>query len=122
MRRQTADRRAVVIRRTLLAAAIWTLALGGPLRADEYIVEISGSDGTAFGGTCLLITANNNRNFSASGAVPLVFEFSGDVISCAIQRKTGNGDLRMVIRSSRGRVVAESSKVLPFGVIMAAGR
>jgi hypothetical protein len=111
-----------VIRRTLLAAAIWTLALGGPLRADEYIVEISGSDGTAFGGTCLLITANNNRNFSASGAVPLVFEFSGDVISCAIQRKTGNGDLRMVIRSSRGRVVAESSKVLPFGVIMAAGR
>jgi hypothetical protein len=99
-----------------------TLMSGETLIAGEYIVEISGTEGTAFGGTCLLITANNSTNYAASGSVPLTLAFSGDIISCAIQKKAGSGHLHVAIKHSGGHVVAESSKVLPFGVVIAAGR
>lgn len=95
---------------------------GGTVIAGEYSVEITGTEGTAFGGTCLLITANNNKNYAASGSVPLTLAFSGDIISCGLQMKTPAGHLRIVIKNADGRVVAESSAVHPFGVVIAAGR
>jgi hypothetical protein len=90
--------------------------------AGDYIVEIGGTEGTRFGGTCLLVTGDAYTRREAIGTVPHIFAFSGDLISCAIQRKAAAGELRIVIKDTAGRVVAESSGVQPFGVIMAAGR
>jgi hypothetical protein len=112
----------VAIRHTLLAATMLTLMSAESLVAGDYIVEIAGAPGIVFGGTCLLVTADRNTNYPASGSPPLTLRFSGDLISCAIQRKAGAGALRMVIRNAAGQVVAESSKVLPFGVLIAGGR
>lgn len=112
----------MAIRRTLLAAAMLASMSGQTLVAGEYIVEIAGTQGIVFGGTCLLVTADKTTNYPASGSPPLTLRFSGDLISCAIQRKAGAGTLRMVIRNAAGQVVAESSKVLPFGVVIAGGR
>ena len=112
----------ILVRRILLAAALWALASGETLRAGEFRVEIDGTQGTTFGGTCLVTTADQFKNHAASGSVPLTLAFPGDSISCAIQRKSGAGDLHMVIRIPGGRVVAESSEALPFGVLIAAGR
>jgi len=50
---------------------------------------------------------------------PITLAFSGDLISCAIIRKSGSGELRVAIKSAGGRVVAESSDLLPFGVVIA---
>ena len=105
-----------------MAAAGLALVSGEALVAGEYVVEISGTEGTAFGGTCLLITANDRSSHAASGSVPLVLRFSGDVISCAVQRKAGSARLQIVIRNSEGRVVGASTETLPFGVVIAAGR
>jgi hypothetical protein len=113
--------RRILIRRILLAAALWALA-SAETRAGEFIVEIDGTQGTSFGGTCLVTTADQFKNHAASGSVPLTLEFPGDSISCAIQRKSGSGDLHMVIKIPGGRVVAETSEMLPFGVLLAAGR
>jgi hypothetical protein len=118
----TDEGKAVAIRRTLLAVAMLAWMSGESLVAGEYIVEIVGAKGIVFGGTCLLVTADKNTNYPASGSPPLKLRFSGDLISCAIQRKAGSGALRMVIRNGADRVVAESSKVLPFGVLIAGGR
>ena len=112
----------MAIRHTLLAAPMLMIMSAETLIADEYIVDIGGTDGVVFGGTCLLITANNNTNHAASGSTPLTLKFSGDLISCAIQRKAGSGALHMTIRNAAGHVVAESSKALPFGVLIAGGR
>jgi hypothetical protein len=107
--------------RILLAVATWALC-GEALRAGEFVVEIVGTPGTAFGGTCLVTTANQFKNHAASGSVPLTLEFSGDSISCAIQRRSGSGNLHMVIRIPDGRVVTETAAMLPFGLLLAAGR
>jgi hypothetical protein len=120
--RLTNEGKAVAIRRTLLAAAMLASMSGERLVAGDYIVEIAGAPGIVFGGTCLLVTADKNANYPASGSPPLTLRFSGDLISCAIQRKAGTGTLRIVIRNAAGHVVAESSKVLPFGVLIAGGR
>jgi hypothetical protein len=112
----------VAIRQTLLAAMMLALMSGNTLVADEYIVEISGTEGTVFGGTCLLITADNGTSYAVSGSTLLTLRFSGDLISCAIQRKAGAGSFHIVIKNSADHVVAESSKMLPFGVVIAGGR
>jgi hypothetical protein len=112
----------LAIRQTFLAAMMLASMSGETLIAGEYIVEISGTEGTVFGGTCLLITASHNTNHAASGSVPLTLAFSGDIISCGLQMKTPSGRLRIVIKNASGHVVAESSEVHPFGVVIAAGR
>jgi hypothetical protein len=112
----------VALRQTLLAATVLTLVCGQTLVAGEYIVEISGTEGTAFGGTCLLIRGKNSTSYVTSGSVPHRFEFSGDIISCAIQPKSASAHLQMVIKDSDGRVVGESTGSLPFGVVTTAGR
>ena len=105
-----------------LAAFFTLLALSGPLRAGEFRVEISGSAGTTTGGTCLTVTGKESESHQTSGLVPLSYSFSGDLISCAIQHKTGAGMLRVTIKDASGRLVADSAETLPFGVIIAAGR
>ena len=105
---------------TLLVLALLAghdAAIGG-----EFTVEIGGAEGATFGGTCLLITADKSANHEASGTAPLTFEFAGDLISCAIQKKSGPGQLRIVIKNISGQIVAQSSDVQPFGVVIAAGR
>jgi hypothetical protein len=109
--------------RALTAVALLTgLVWCEPLLAGDYVVEIGGADGATFGGTCLLISPDRTESRKASGTVPLTFELSADGISCAIQKKSGAGDLSLVIRGADGHVVARSSEVQPFGIVMAAGR
>ena len=64
---------------------------GPPAVADEYVVEIGGTPGTHFGGTCLLFKGRDYSKHAAVGTVPLKLEFSGDLISCAVQRKEAEG-------------------------------
>ena len=103
-------------------AVLFSLSCAEDLSAGEYIVRIAGADGTAFAATCLLVSANQTRRYDASGTVPRALEYSGDLISCAIQRRAGAGALQVVITTPEGRTVAKSSGNQPFGVIMAAGR
>jgi hypothetical protein len=105
-----------------VAIVVAVLSGGAPSVADDYVVEIAGTQGTPFAGTCLLVTGDAHANHDAIGQVPLTLQFSGDIISCAIMRRARAGDLRIVIRNAGGRMVAESSRVQPFGVAMAAGR
>lgn len=106
----------------LAAVALISASGCGGLGAEEYIVAIGGTDGTVIGGTCLLVTADRITRHDVSGILPLTLEFSGDLISCAVQPKEGAGTLHLVIMAPDGRPVAESSANQPFGVVMAAGR
>jgi hypothetical protein len=113
----------VSTRPALSATALFALLLGcGTAVAGDYVVEVSGTEGTPFGGVCLMITGDARVTRPAVGTVPSTFGLSGDIVSCAIQRKAGAGQLHIVIRSTGGRVVDESLAAQPFGVIMAAGR
>ena len=99
-----------------------SLSGASPLVAGEYVVTIGGSPGTRFGGTCLVIGGQSSANHDASGTVPFTLRLSGELISCAIQRKAGSGRLSILIATENGRVVEESSSTQPFGIVMAAGR
>jgi hypothetical protein len=104
------------------AAALALLLSIGSAGAADYTVTITGDDGTSVGGTCLSVTAQEPASHRASGAVPLTLRLAGDLVSCAIQKKTGPGHLRIIITNARGEVVADSSQEQPFGVVLAAGR
>lgn len=111
------------IRPALPALTLFALLLGcETAAAGDYVVEVSGTEGTPFGGVCLMLTGDTRVTRPVVGAVPSTFGLSGDIVSCAIQRKAGDGQLHIVIRSTGGRVVDESLAAQPFGVIMAAGR
>jgi hypothetical protein len=106
----------------IAATALAVLLPIEPAGAADYTVTITGDDGTAVGGTCLSVTAHQPASHGASGIVPLTLRLAGDLVSCAIQTKTGSGHLRIVITNARGEVVADSSQEQPFGVVLAAGR
>ena len=98
-------------------------ALGcGEAAAADYTVRIDGSAGTAFAGTCLVMRDKTSSSHAVSGAVPVTVQLSGDLISCAIQKKAEGGSLHVVISKSGGGIVADTSDALPFGVLIAAGR
>jgi hypothetical protein len=105
-----------------VATALALMLSIGPSRAADYTVTITGDDGTSVGGTCLSVTAQEPASHRASGTVPLTLRLAGDLVSCAIQKKTGSGHLRIVITNASGAVVADSSQEQPFGVVLAAGR
>ena len=69
-----------------------------------------------------MIEPDKTATYAASGMIPPRREFSGELISCAIQRKVGAGPLKISIKSASGRLVAESSLGQPFGVLIAGGR
>jgi len=108
--------------RTLLAAALVLAFWIGPACAADYTIRITGDDGATFGGTCLSMVAQQPSRQPASGTVPHTLQLSGDLVSCAIQKRTGSGHLRIVIRRAGGEVVADSTQQQPFGVVLAAGR
>ena len=119
----TEAKRRVKRGRALVAGTALALISGvAAANAAEYVVTISGDEGATFGGTCLLVSAHEPASYKASGTVPLQLAFAGDLISCAIQKKTGTGHLRIVIKNTAGHVVADSSQEQPFGVVLAAGR
>ena len=98
-------------------------ALGcGEAAAADYTVKIDGSAGTAFAGTCLVIRDKTSSSHAVGGSVPVTVQLSGDLISCAIQKKAEGGSLHVEITKSGGGIVADSSDALPFGVVIAAGR
>jgi len=105
----------------VMLAASAVILLGARAHASDFTVEIGGTRGTEFAGTCLLVSGKDHANRDAVGAVPLTLKFSGDIISCAIVRKTAAGQIRMTVKTAEGRLVAESAE-MPFGVVMAAGR
>ena len=94
--------------RLLAATAVLTSLSCLDLNAGEYIVKVAGVDGTAFAATCLLLSADQARRYDVTGTVPRALEYSGDLISCAIQRRAGAGALQVVIRL---RKVAPSRRV-----------
>lgn len=111
------------MRPALPAVALLALLLGYTTAgAGEYVVEISGSEGTPFGGVCLTITGSRQASRPIAGTAPSTFGLSGDIVSCAIQRKAGKGELYIAIRRAGGDLVNESVTPQPFGVVMAAGR
>ena len=94
---------------------------GRPVVADEYILEVGGTPGIHFAGTCLLFNGRDYAKHVAVGQVPLRLEFSGDLISCALQRKEADGAIHLSIVTREGRTVAVSTAAQPFGVVTAGG-
>jgi len=115
--RRTTGRGRALAAATVLALGVW----GAPACAGDFTVTITGDAGASFGGTCLTVTAREPASHRMSGPVPFTLRLSGDLVSCAIQRKTP-GHLRIVITNANGDVVADSSQEQPFGVVLAAGR
>jgi hypothetical protein len=108
--------------RHMLIASMLAAASASPLLAADYTVAIDGDAGATFAGTCLLVIAKEAARYTVSGPVPATFSFSGDIISCAVQKRTGRGTLEVLITGADGHVVAQSADVLPFGVVLAGGR
>lgn len=108
--------------RHIPVALVVAVASVTPLRAADFTVAIEGDAGATFGGTCLLVIAKEAAKHAVTGAVPAIFSFSGDIISCAVQKRTGSGTLHVQITGADGHVVSKSDDVMPFGVVLAGGR
>lgn len=95
----------------------------GPLQDETYLVEVSGTKGVPFSGTCMVIGARGtSSNMDAAGAVPRAFQAKGIMVSCSVQNQRERGTLALTIKRARGQVVASSTTAQPYGVALAVGQ
>lgn len=97
--------------------------MGCELQDEPYTVDVSGTRGTVFSGTCQVIGgAGTSSNQDAAGTVPRSFRASGVLVSCSVQNKGQTGTLVLTIKRANGEVVATSSTSQSYGVALAAGQ
>ena len=94
--------------------------LGG--LADRRItVEVGGSSGLSFSGTCLVTSgAGSAATHDIAGRVPMNRTFEGNLISCSVQKQQESGTLRATLRVG-DRVLESSSTTQPYGLVLVAG-
>ena len=93
----------------------------GGLTDRRITVEVEGTPGLRFSGTCLITSgAGSAATSDIAGSVPVSKVFEGNLISCSFQKQQESGTLRGRIRSG-DHVIEESSTSQPYGLVLVAG-
>jgi hypothetical protein len=113
----------ISVKRLAVAVVLPTL-LGawGWFGDTKYQVQIDGTPGVPFSGACQVFNSSGSSTRDATGTVPLSFEVSGTIVSCSVQKKSENGNLRLTIKRNDGSIAAQSSTSQAYGVATAAAR
>ena len=88
----------------------------------RYTIEVGGTDGIPFAGTCIVVSASGSSSQDLAGFVPQVLQATGEIVSCMIQKKAEEGTLLLKIKSSNGSLVVESATSQPYGAALASSQ
>lgn len=113
--------------RTIVCVFLMFLPLGAMAQSifpttSTFMVEITGSAGLEFSGSCMTTTTTNTANSDAAGRVPKTYMLQGVIVSCVVQKKQERGTLNLRITRANGTVVGESTTSQPYGVATLGGR
>lgn len=90
--------------------------------ARNYTVDVTGTAGTVFSGTCQVINGTTSSSRDAAGIVPESFQMTGTMVSCAVQKRDQSGQLLISIKRANGKTVASGSTYAAYGMATAAGQ
>jgi len=110
------------MKKLILLIAILSLLLCacvGPGDSD-FIIEVSGTSGLQFSGSYMSVTSGGqSTSRSVDGIVPAQYSISGYIVSCAFQKKSEGGTLKVRILKD-GKVVSYSETSATYGVVSVA--
>ncbi|MGE0095976.1 MAG: hypothetical protein AB7M05_03015 [Alphaproteobacteria bacterium] len=104
-----------------IAFVAFLVVLGYESSDNQYSIDVTGTNGIAFTGSCMTTTVGSSYSQDASGLVPASFETSGTIVSCGVQKQGEEGMLRLRIRRD-GKTIAEGSTSQPYGMVTVAGQ
>jgi|GEM_PF-4251157 len=91
-----------------------------PQMEANFIVKVSGTSGLRFSGSCATTTISGTAiSKSLDGVVPAEYTISGAIVSCAFQKQSAEGVLKVEIIKD-GKVVAQSDTSATYGVVSVA--
>ncbi len=86
----------------------------------KFTVQVSGTEGTAFSGSYMVVTADGKSvSKSVEGVVPASYDLDGAIVSVSFQKKGESGKLAVKIMKG-DKVAAESETEAAYGVVTAA--
>ncbi len=98
-----------------LRAALAGTAMGamgataaGAAQDGVFVLELTGTDGVAYTGECVVVQASGTDKLALGGVVPLRQEIHGRSIRCTITQSTAEGSLTVEVRRSEGGNVSRS--------------
>lgn len=112
------------VKRVLLCTLVLGLLLSMigcvGLMESDYTISVLGSDDLRFSGSYMVTTAGGKAmSRSVDGIVPAHYRVRGVIVSCAFQKQSELGSLRVVI-SKGGKIVAQSETSAAYGVVSVA--
>lgn len=107
-----------------VVALLSAVVLAGLFSPDEsrLTVQIDGTKGLPFIGSCEIMSGGGMSTRDAAGHVPLSFSVTAALVSCEIQKQHEGGTLRIVIKRDDGSIVAKGETSQPYGVAGAAAQ
>jgi hypothetical protein len=93
--------------------------LGGIL-ASDYTIRVTGTDGSEFSGSYMLVTADGqSQSKTVDGVVPAEYRCRGSIVSTTFQKQAEGGRLKVQIFKG-SQLVNESETTAAYGVVSAA--
>lgn len=91
--------------------------------ADTGGLQWTGTrSGVEFGGSCMAVKAGGSTtSTTVQGVAPAEYSVRGTIVSCALQKKTKRGNLRVEIIKG-DKIVSESETTAEYGVVSVATR
>ena len=98
-------------------------AVNTPKTSTGFVLEVDGTRGVSFKGSCLVFSSNGSSSSQdATGVVPATIPLNGGsyIGSCVIQNQGGSGQLKARLLKY-GSLVAEGATSEAYGVVSVAG-
>jgi len=104
----------------LVLVGIFMLVGCTGLVESNFTIKVSGTSGLEFSGSYMTVMAGgSSTSKSVEGTVPAEYNVSGSIVSCAFQKQSEGGTLKVTIIEG-GKVVSESETSAAYGVVSAA--
>ncbi len=88
-----------------------------------YILEVTGTNGLRFTGSCLIVSANSSASQDATGTVPAFIKMgSGSIAACTLQKQSNGGETLKVRLLAFGSIKAEGETRQANGLVSVSGK
>ena len=112
------------MKRSILLIMVMLLLICGcaGVVESDFVIKVSGTSGLEFSGSYMVTMAGGESvSKSVDGIVPAQYTVRGTIVSCAFQKQSEAGTLRVEIAKG-GKVVSESETSAAYGVVSVATR
>jgi len=100
----------------VITISLFTCSGEDSINGSEFGINITGTAGIFFTGNYMVINNGQLVTKNVKGTVPIIYNVSGDAVSCTFQKESGDGTLKVQIIKG-GKIIKESETTDASGTV-----